>query len=323
MVRLTHASTGAAASWQALPGAVDSNNFVFEGLADGEYDLMALRVVDHTNIDAASSLRRVVVKGKDVTGLEVKLSMLGSIEGRVVVGEEREPRCQSKAIMRVDEIVVVAGRERAEPPLPAITLSMSDVGKPKAVPDEKGNFMIRFLYAEPYRVEAQLPGEDWYIRSINLPGPASSKLIDAGRDGIAVKAGERVTGLTITAQEGAASLRGRVVIAQANAILPARLRVHLVPAEREESDNVLRFAEAPVQSDGSFLLTNMAPGRYWLLARPSGDVTDDAIRPAAWEREARAKLIQEAASTNIPIELRPCQRIGDHALRYAPPAANK
>ena len=44
MVRLTHAPTGAPVGWQMMRAAEGPNNFAFEGLADGEYDVMALHV---------------------------------------------------------------------------------------------------------------------------------------------------------------------------------------------------------------------------------------------------------------------------------------
>src|SRR5207302_671295 len=105
------------------------------------------------------------------------------------------------------------------------------------------------------------------------------------------------------------SLNGQI-IANAGVPLPARLRVYLVPAEREHADDVLRFAEAPVL-EGKFALGNLAPGRYWLMARP---ITEDEIktammRPRAWDSEARAKLRREAEATQVTIDLQPCQRL--------------
>jgi hypothetical protein len=325
IVTLTQTSTGALVGSQGIRATDGSNSFVLEGVADGEYDLTAQQIIipnvntGSVDINAASPHRRVIVKGKDVIGLEMKLVPLGSIEGRVVLEADRKPRCQNERITRLDEMVFIFGSERADPPLPIFTSLTSDVRGALVVPDQRGDFTIRSLKAAQYRVEGQLPSEDWYIRSINLSGPTQARPIDGGRDGITVKSGQHVTGLTISIQEGAASLRGRVVTAQVSATLPARLLIHLVPAEREQSDNVLRFAEAAVQRDGSFGFTNIAPGRYWLLARPGDDLRTDSNRPLAWDGEARTKLIREAIAANNPIELQPCQRLGGHMLRYTPP----
>ena len=78
-----------------------------------------------------------------MTGLEVKLLPLGSIEGRVVVEVDRKPRCRGKNVMRPDEIAIIAGRERADPPLPVLALRMLNARGAMAVPDQKGDFMIR------------------------------------------------------------------------------------------------------------------------------------------------------------------------------------
>lgn len=327
MVALLLTATGELAGQGGIQAAAGSNSFSFENVADGEYDLSAHHIVVSdrnamsADIAAASPPRRVIVKSKDVTGVEIKLLPLGSIEGRVVLDAERKRPCQSERITRVDETVIVAGREDADRPVPNLTAFPTGARGVPVVPDQKGDFAIRSLQPARYRLEARLT-EHLYIRSISLPGAAKpgrkSGLADAGRDGIAVKSGERVTGLTITLQEGAASVRGRVVMVQDKATLPSRLRVHLVPAEQLQRDDVLRFAEAAVESDGSFVLTNIAPGRYWLLARAPDDLRDD--RPLSWDGEVRAKLIREATAANTTIELQPCQRIGGHMLRYAAPA---
>ena len=40
--------------------------------------------------------------------------------------------------------------------------------------------------------------------------------------------------------------------------IPTGSRVHLVPAEREQTDNLLRYSETLVNSDGTFAFTNLA-----------------------------------------------------------------
>jgi hypothetical protein len=62
----------------------------------------------------------------------------------------------------------------------------------------------------------------------------------------------------------------------------------------------------------------LSPGKYWLLARavPDSEPNDKPARPAAWDAAERAKLRREAEAAKIVIELKPCQRIRDYALRY-------
>src|SRR5439155_17160086 len=143
--------------------------------------------------------------------------------------------------------------------------------QPERTPNNKGDFLISALEAGRYRLETKLSGEHWYVRAITLPAPArNQKPIDAARDGLALKAGERVKDLIVTVAEGAASMRGKVTVT-VGAKLPARLRVHVIPTERESADDVLRYAQVNANRDGSFTLTNLAPGKYWLLARAIPD----------------------------------------------------
>ena len=87
---------------------------------------------------------------------------------------------------------------------------------------------------------------------------------------------------------------------------------------REQADNALRFYETTPAADGTFLLKNLAPGRYLALARAAADPTDASPRPAAWDASARAQLRREAEAANVAIELGPCQRATDFALRFPP-----
>jgi len=103
--------------------------------------------------------------------------------------------------------------------------------------------------------------------------------------------------------------------------LPDRLRVYLVPSEPGSADNLLRYVEAGVQTDGSFKLLNVPPGKYWLVARllPEEDLKVRITRPQSWNSSNRTALRREATAANVAIELKPCQRVADFLLRYSPP----
>ena len=180
---------------------------------------------------------------------------------------------------------------------------------------ENGTFSIRGLKAGRYRLEPLLPGADWYVKEMRL-SVATVAASDLARNGVTLKSGERRDGALITLGAGAASLKGKVV-AGGDARLPARIRAHLAPAEPEAKDEALRFVEARVESDGAFSFSNVAPGKYWLLARPTPEEpSDKPIRPSVWDTTERAKLRREAEAANIPIELKPCQRLSDYTLHY-------
>jgi hypothetical protein len=152
----------------------------------------------------------------------------------------------------------------------------------------------------------------------------ASEAAAASRGLLDLKAGQRLSGLSVRLAEGAAALVGRIVPAE-GAQPPssfAQLRVHLVPQERERADDPLRFYETAPAADGTFSFKNLAPGRYLVVARAAADTDAAAPRPAAWDADARAKLRREAEAANTPAELQPCRRTNDFTLRF-PPAATK
>jgi hypothetical protein len=102
--------------------------------------------------------------------------------------------------------------------------------------------------------------------------------------------------------------------------LPARLRVFLVPAEKDAVDDVLRYTEV-VTRDTSFVLQHLAPGKYWLLARavPDDESDEKPAPPVAWEADARAKLRRDAEAANNVLVLTTCQRVQNHSFVFSSP----
>ncbi|HWC76089.1 MAG TPA: hypothetical protein VG778_01440, partial [Blastocatellia bacterium] len=192
-----------------------------------------------------------------------------------------------------------------------------------AAPDAKGEFTVGRLATGRHHVSTQLP-EDWYVRSITLPGTSQEAAgIDVTKEGFNVASGQRISNLGITVAQGAAGLSGRVVPASERAKLPSGLLVHLLPADRESADQRLRFAEARVDVDGTFSLPNLAPGRYFILARsiPEDEWMEGTLRAVASDSEGRMKLYREGEAANVVVELRQCERAVDYTLKYNAPAA--
>ncbi|MCA1633421.1 MAG: carboxypeptidase-like regulatory domain-containing protein [Acidobacteria bacterium] len=77
-------------------------------------------------------------------------------------------------------------------------------------------------------------------------------------------------------------------------------------------------------ADGAFIFSNLAPGRYLVVARTVNfDSSDPATtRPPFWDAAERLKLRREAEAANVTLDLQMCQRVTDFTLRH-PPAANK
>lgn len=285
-----------------------SLKFEFECLPDGEYELIAGRSVSDEDDGAASSPRRVTIKGADVNGIELRLIPFGSISGRFILAADSAD-CQIQKRRRLSDVSLIPLREGA--PQPESTHNRQD---------QQGEFTIQGLEAGRYQLAARLPHTEWYLRAITQPGPApANRPVDISRQGLILRPGERALGLLVTVAEGAALLSGKVVPSAEGAALPARLRIHLVPAESASAGDALRYAEAGVESDGRFTMRHLAPGRYHLLARPAPDVesSEASPRPAAWNAERRAKLWREARAAKAEIELQACQRVLDYVLRHS------
>lgn len=312
-------------------GSFNNYNFAFYGVADGEYELLAQRYSPTSRDASASEPRRIKVQGGDLTGITLTLMPLASITGRVLLESTPPADCVKRRATALPETVIGARRlnQQAKPaagkaakaqPAPQVPLAYVNQNVDN-VPDAKGEFTLGSLHGGTYRIEVQPPGAGWYVRSIAL-GPAPPTITSGqtpdskiARDGITLKSGERVSGLSVIVTEGAATLRGRITIADGGQ-LPSGLRIHLVPSERERAADVLRFAEAAVNSDGTFAIGNIAPGRYRALARIAADNDAQPTLSMALQDAGRANLLREAESSAPAIELKTCQRITDYELRY-------
>lgn len=317
-VTLTQAAGGAIESQTFAQPRGNDSPFGFDGIGDGEYLIFAQRYPSPSDDGARSRPIRLRVKGQDITGVDLSLVSLSSVAGRAVLEagtKDNNIKCDRKREPSIAETLFSLRRIQKggpkEQPLPSS--ATSSIG----VPDDKGEFRFQGVEPGQYQIETTMLDETWFVRAISMPRAGGATSIDVGGSGIAVKPAERVAGLMVSVAEGAASIRGRVV-ADPKSSLPERLLVHLVPAEPGAADDTLRFAEAPVQGDGSFTLNNLAPGRYSLVARQASE--EEAGEPfphrLAWNPNSRASLRRESEATNNIVDLKPCQRVPDYSLRY-------
>jgi Carboxypeptidase regulatory-like domain len=296
---------------------IGSQSFSLRGVEDGEYELMAARFGESMDF-ALSAPRRVAVKGADLNGIELKLLKLGSVSGRVVI---EAPKAECKAAIdqfKVEEALIELNREDRTSGLFASGLFPTEVGGGVggATPEKDGGFTLKNLEAGRYRISADLPDENWYVRAITQT--TTPKPVDVALGGVTLKQGEKISGIEMIIAQGAASLSGRVVPSSEGAQLPKRLRAHLIPAETTAADDLLRYAEAPVRGDGSFEFKHIAPGKYWFYARQVSEkeAGDDQARQLAWDAVERAKLRREAAAAKNEIELNVCDRVKEYVLRW-------
>jgi hypothetical protein len=324
-VSLTNAAVGAfTGATSAVRRDDGTTGFAIHGVPDGAYEITA-RLGGYNNEESfASTPRPIVVRGADVGGVELKLLPFGSIAGKFTL-ETAPAVCETKRKWSLEE-ALLALRFEAKP-------AGSNPAQSRNIVNgltEKGEFTVYNLEANRYFLEPRLPNENWYVKAITTSAAVSSPAgargaatrasspADVARNGIPLKVGEKIAGMTVTVADGAAALSGKVAPAKEGSRLPARLRVHLVPAEAVAASDVLRYAEAFARSDGSFALSNVAPGKYWLVARaaPDDEPSDGPPPPAAWDAVERAKLRKEAEVMKVEVELKPCQRATDQVVKY-------
>jgi hypothetical protein len=295
--------------------------FVFYGVADGDYDLVAQSGTG-LGESVGSEPRHIAVKGADVTGLELVVRELASIRGRLVLEQSPAPECKNKRQPLLTETVVVT--RRSEKNTPKDQLAFPNFFA-QGAPDKSGEFALRNLAPGQFKLSIRFFAKYWYLRSIvrEIPGAApprtgvTNRQTDLARSGINLKFGERISGVTITLAAGAASLRGVVKLADGASVQP-RFYLHLIPAEKENLDDVLRFSMTAVQADGTFAINNLPPGRYWMLARQAADSEpqSDATLRAVEEANTRLTIRRAAEAAKNEVELKPCQNLVDYQLPF-------
>jgi hypothetical protein len=305
--------------------------FGFYGVPDGEYELFAAQPLLPGRDFLRSGARRVTVRGGDVTGISLVLAPLASIEGHLVVENDPKAGCAKRPDTAAQETIIFV--RRYEPETKPAGNATSKISTPsevpltltnsaaESVPDTMRNFTMRNLEPGSYRIDARAPASGWYIRSIAI-GPAQTA---AGRNStlavadITLRPGEHLSVLTVTMTEGAARLRGHITAAEGQRV-PAGLRVYLAPAERENAANVLSFFEAPVQSDATFAVDNVRPGRYRIIARAADDGDPAKVKPVRQESDLRARVIREAEASKKEISFKPCEKPADYELTWTSPS---
>jgi hypothetical protein len=323
-VSVTRASNGVAVASIPVIEVRNQNRFAVEALHDGEYIVMATGTSGNPLIRSgntsfsASASRRVTVRGADVTGLDLVLEPLGSIAGRVLV-EPPQPgkqkvECKDGRHARLEGTVLTTLDDRKETSVDPLSTSFAEFKK--TTPDANGEFAVSLLRPGNHRLGIELPGEQFYIKSAVVP-QSDARPTDIARDGIRVKSGDNIKGLLVTLGEDAAALNGKVVTTDDK--LLAQLRIHLVPAEPEAANDVLRYNEVAVGAEGKFSMTNLAPGKYWVVARDtSGGISTGERKPLAWDAGERLALRFEGEATKKTVQLNPCQRMIDFVFSHAP-----
>jgi hypothetical protein len=300
-----------------------ARGFAFSGVADGEYELIAQQYSGAGGWTVSES-RRIQVRGADVTGLELMVKPLASIAGNLVLEDSKLPECAGKRRPVLGETVIGPWHNEKTEAKDQSQFVWS-LGTP-TLPARDGSFVLSGLAPGQYRFNVRPLAKYWYLKSISWPaGPSSTaakspppdRPRDAARNWTNVRMGERLTGLTITFAEGAASLRGKVEAGEGKK-LPSRVFVYLTPAEPDKAEDIVRYFSSLAAEDGAFALTNLPPGRFWLTVAPAGDSDSNMMSKLRLpdETELRAKLRRQGEASKLQIELKPCQNISDYQLAF-------
>jgi len=326
-VFLTRANNGIVEGTATMLG--DRANFGFDTIMDGEYLVTAMGTT--SNISASfgsepitasvSESRRITVRGADVTGVNLTLEPMASIAGRLnlvpVQDGDRIPACKNIRHAPIEGIIVSTRDENKQSGPDPI---MGSLGLYKdTTPSEKGEFTISLLRSGVHHLDLQLPNSILFVSGITQLQP-DNKTTDLSKTGIRLKPGDKIKGVNVTVKEGAAGLQGKVVIDPDNKPPAMKMRVHLVPAEKESSEDVLRYFESDVAADGSFSFTNVGPGKYWLVGREPSEtsIAESDRRPLSWDAGSRAALRLEGEASKKEIEFTQCQSVDDYVLKYVP-----
>lgn len=279
----------------------DSRHFVFRGVDDGDYDLTALLQGTDGAVGSIAS-KRIKVSGADVTGIELITEPLASVSGRIVLDESNKTECTGKQRPLFSETLVFASQNESK----TYNYQFGFLLKAPASPDANGNVSLKNLMPGRYFFATDFGAKYWYLQSITLlPATQGAKPVDATRGWTTLKSGDRVSGLTITLAQGAASLTGQVSDNQSEDLF-----LYLVPADKELAEDALRFFGAAIGPDGKVTLHNLPPGRYWVLVKPVAEgATATAKLRMPDQKELRASLRREAEASKTPIDLKPCQHL--------------
>ncbi len=319
--------------------------FWIEGVADGDYEAQAT-VVGRAGMLGASAPQRIAVRGADLTGVKLSVTPLSTISGKLVfepaAADRARPECKDlPASPPPQEVLVSARAERAAGERAANVRRA--FRSADSTPDTEGAFTLRSLEGGRYRLAALPSDERFYVSAVQLPAqaapapqtqtpPSGARRADATAargaaqpaaraaqgDVVNLASGQQLTGVTIRVAAGAATLGGAVAGREGGPqpTWGPQSRVYLVPAERERAEDPLGYAEATPSADGAFVLKNLPPGRYRLLARESGaELSGPSARPLFLDAAGRAQLRREAEASGTPVELLPCQRTTDFGLR--------
>lgn len=308
--------------FSAFSSAINDYTFAVLGLPDGEYELVAQQTT-LTRESRGSAPKRIKLQGADVPGVNLTLAALPAISGRVVLDRSFSAECVKRRDTIFQTTMIVAQRDKqprqptdgnngnTTEPVPLLFTEQSV----EALPDAKGDFVLRNLRAGTFRVNVTLPSTAWYLRSVTIATNPRSNDFKVISEGVTLNA-QSVSGITITISEGAARIRGKVTTGGGQ-VRPDRVIVYLMPAEKDAANNLLRYFETRPELDGGFDVRNVPPGDYSIVSiRADSDPAPGVL--IRQDSALRASAIREAEKLKQTVTLRPCERVDSFDVPFSP-----
>jgi hypothetical protein len=160
-VRLIRVSSGGIEG--LTPARLRGKDYTFAlyGVAEGEYYIIAQRYPYQNDDGARSRPIPVRVKDQAVSGIQITLSPLSAISGRLILDSvptnDKSTRCETTRPPSIEEALISARSNQKEDtkPLPFLSLAISTV----SAPNGKGEFLLQRMEAGQYRIEPKMLDE--------------------------------------------------------------------------------------------------------------------------------------------------------------------
>src|SRR5262245_11044330 len=146
----------------AMASSMGDKNFSLGDIDDGDYDLGAWRFNERFEF-STSVPRRVTIRGADVSGIELKLLKLGSIEGHILIETRKEPEaCKVQDNFSIEDILLKIRRDdKTQNSVSTLAQLDESVGMGRSAPGDDGAFVLKNVEPGRIRIETDLPGENW------------------------------------------------------------------------------------------------------------------------------------------------------------------
>lgn len=264
--------------------------FVIPAVAPGRYRLMARGPAGSSVADSLYATADIVVDGRAVTNLAMRLEAGLTVSGRLVFRAATTPQPSAEDLARARvTLSPVAEGGTAD----AVSSARSSVSA-NATAD--GTFAVAGLVPGSYRISVTMPG----VRTgpTSATGAWSLESVEAGSADVSDRAIELLPGLAVPAV--VATFTDRPTVLDGTVIDQASRPAHgypivVFPTDRSEwRPGSRRVAVARPATDGRFRFVGLPPGSYYMAAVVSIDAGDLDDR----------EFLEELATAAVTVELK-------------------